>query len=124
MLSFLFFLTILNMDKVKINSITGNVINVTFTFDDARVAPININFDDKNLTDGDILAEELYTYGQTYKSEIISKLPSDAVLGSIGMEFGYENGVIVPVIPETPVIEETPVTPVVPEEVPTEETPI
>lgn len=119
------------MDKVKINSITGNVINVTFTFDDERVSPLNINFDDKNLTDGDILAEELYTYGQAYKTEVISKLPSAAVLGSIGMEFGYVDGVIVPVLPETPVeevvVEENPVTPeapVVTEEVPTEETPI
>lgn len=103
------------MDKVKINSITGKVLNVTFTFDDERVSPLNINFDDKNLTDGDILAEELYTYGQTYKTEVISKLPSAAVLGSIGMEFGYVDGVIVPVLPEAPVVEE---------EVPTEETPI
>jgi len=104
------------MDKVKINSITGNLINATFSFDDERVAPLNINFDDKNLTDGDILAEELYTYGQAYKTEIISKLPSDAVAASVGMEFGYENGVIVPILPEDPV-EETPV-------VPEEETPI
>lgn len=107
------------MDKVKINSITGNVINVTFTFDDERVAPLNINFDDKNITDGDILAEQLYTYGQEYKTETIASLPSAAVLGSIGMEFGYENGVIIPILPEAPVVPETPE-----EEVPTEETPI
>lgn len=109
------------MDKVKINSITGKVLNVTFTFDDERVAPLNINFDDKNITDGDILAEQLYTYGQAYKTETIASLPSAAVLGSIGMEFGYVDGVIVPVLPEAPV-EEAPVTPE--EEVPTEETPI
>ena len=122
------------MDKVKINSITGKVLNVTFTFDDERVAPLNINFDDKNITDGDILAEQLYTYGQAYKAETIASLPSAAVLGSIGMEFGYVDGVIVPVLPEAPV-EEAPVTPeeeepsddtpVTPEEeAPTEETPI
>ena len=114
------------MDKVKINSITGNVINITFTFDDERVAPLNINFDDKNITDGDILAEQLYTYGQAYKAETIASLPSAAVLGSIGMEFGYVDGVIVPVLPEAPVeeapVEEAPVTPE--EEAPTEETPI
>ena len=114
------------MDKVKINSITGKVLNVTFTFDDERVAPLNINFDDKNITDGDILAEQLYTYGQVYKAETIASLPSAAVLGSIGMEFGYVDGVIVPVLPEAPVeeapVEEAPVTPE--EEVPTEETPI
>mgnify|MGYP003553454923 FL=1 len=109
------------MDKVKINSITGKVLNVTFTFDDERVASLNINFDDKNITDGDILAEQLYTYGQVYKAETIASLPSAAVLGSIGMEFGYVDGVIVPVLPEAPV-EEAPVTPE--EEVPTEETPI
>ncbi len=114
------------MDKVKINSITGKVLNVTFTFDDERVAPLNINFDDKNITDGDILAEQLYTYGQAYKAETIASLPSAAVLGSIGMEFGYVDGVIVPVHPEAPVeeapVEQAPVTPE--EEVPTEETPI
>ena len=114
------------MDKVKINSITGKVLNVTFTFDDERVATLNINFDDKNITDGDILAEQLYTYGQAYKAETIASLPSAAVLGSIGMEFGYVDGAIVPVLPETPVeeapVEEAPVTPE--EEVPTEETPI
>lgn len=114
------------MDKVKINSITGKVLNVTFTFDDERVATLNINFDDKNITDGDILAEQLYTYGQAYKAETIASLPSAAVLGSIGMEFGYVDGVIVPVLPEAPVeeapVEEAPVTPE--EEVPTEETPI
>lgn len=112
------------MDKVKINSITGKVLNVTFTFDDERVAPLNINFDDKNITDGDILAEQLYTYWQAYKAETIASLPSEAVLGSIGMEFGYVDGVIVPVLPEAPV-EEAPVVPETPEEeVPTEETPI
>ena len=68
------------MDKVKINSITGKVLNVTFTFDDERVASLNINFDDKNITDGDILAEQLYTYGQAYKTETIASLPSAAVL--------------------------------------------
>lgn len=114
------------MDKVKINSITGKVLNVTFTFDDERVPTLNINFDDKNITDGDILAEQLYTYGQAYKAETIASLPSAAVLGSIGMEFGYVDGVIVPVLPEAPVeeapVEEAPVTPE--EEAPTEETPI
>ena len=40
------------------------------------------------------------------------------------MEFGYVDGVIVPVLPEAPV-EEAPVVPETPEEeVPTEETPI
>ena len=111
------------MDKVKINSITGKVLNVTFTFDDERVSPLNINFDDKNITDGDILAEQLYTYGQEYKTETIASLPSAAVLGSIGMEFGYVDGVIVPVLPEAP-IEEVVVEETTEEEVPTEETPI
>ena len=111
------------MDKVKINSITGKVLNVTFTFDDERVSTLNINFDDKNITDGDILAEQLYTYGQEYKTETIASLPSAAVLGSIGMEFGYVDGVIVPVLPEAP-IEEVVVEETTEEEVPTEETPI
>ena len=112
------------MDKVKINSINGKVINVTFTFDDERIAPLNINFDDKNITDGDILAEQLYTYWQEYKTETIASLPSAAVLWAIGMEFGYVDGVIIPVLPEDPVVPEAPTEETPVEEAPTEETPI
>jgi hypothetical protein len=94
------------MDKVKINSITGNLVNVTYTFDDANVPSVTVNLNDMTISDGDILAKELNDYGQKYKADCLSRIPSQAVAGSVGMEFGYVDGVIVPIIPETP-----PVTP-------------
>lgn len=100
------------MDKVKINSITGNLVNVTFTFDDANVPSITVNLNDMTISDGDILAKELNDYGQKYKADCLARVPSQAVAGAVGMEFGYVDGVIVPIIPETPeVVPEEPITP-------------
>lgn len=100
------------MDKVKINSVNWNLVNATFTFDDANVPSITVNLNGMTTSDGDILAKELYAYGQKYKDDCIARVPSAAVAGSVWFEFGYENGVIVPVIPE--VVPETPVEPEVP----------
>lgn len=99
------------MDKVKINSITGRLVNATFTFDDVRVPSVTLNLNDMTVSDGDILATELNKIGQEYKSNTLATIPSQAVAGSVGMEFGYDNGLIVPIIPETPVVEETLETP-------------
>ena len=124
MMSFLFFLTILNMDKVKINSITGKLVNATFTFDDVRVPSVTLNLNDMTVSDGDILAVELNKIGQEYKSNTLSQVPSEAVAGSVGMEFGYVDGVIVPIIPEVPEVPETPVEEVIIDDIPTEDTPV
>ena len=47
------------MDKVKINSITGKLVNVTYTFDDANVPTLTANLNDMTVSDGDILAQML-----------------------------------------------------------------
>lgn len=94
------------MDKVKINSITGKLVNVTFTFDDANVPSLTVNLNDMTISDGDILATELNKYGQAYKADCLARIPSQAVADSVGSEFGYVDGVIVPIIPETPVVPE------------------
>lgn len=99
------------MDKVKINSITGKLVNATFTFDDVRVPSITLNLNDMTVSDGDILAVELNKIGQDYKSNALATIPSQAVAGSVGMEFGYVDGGIVPIIPEVPVEPDTPVDP-------------
>lgn len=124
-MSFLFFLTILNMDKVKINSITGRLVNATFTFDDENVPSITVNLNDMSINDGDILAKELNDYGQKYKSDCLARVPSQAVADSVGSEFGYVDGVIIPIIPEVPEVlpegepipwvDDIPVDPVIPE---------
>ena len=102
------------MDKVKY-TLSGSVVNATFTFDDERVAPLTVNLNDMSINDGDILAKELNDYGQEYKNNYIARIPSQAVSGGQGMEFGYVDGVIVPVVPEVapevPVDPETPVDP-------------
>jgi len=90
------------MDKVKINSVTGNLVSATFTFDDANVPSLTVNLNDMTISDGDILAKELNDYGQKYKADCLARVPSQAVAGAVGMEFGYVDGVIVPVIPEVP----------------------
>ena len=90
------------MDKVKINSITGKLVNATFTFDDANVPSITVNLNDMTISDGDVLAKELNDYGQKYKTDCLARVPSQAVAGAVGMEFGYVDGVIVPIIPEAP----------------------
>ena len=115
MLSFFFFLTILNMDKVKY-TLSGSVVNATFTFDDERVPALTVNLNDMTISDGDILAKELNDYGQEYKANCIARIPSQAVAGAVGMEFGFVDGVIVPIIPETPEVPVDPETPVDPEE--------
>lgn len=94
------------MDKVKINSITGKLVNATFTFDDVRVPNITLNLNDMTVSDWDILAVELNKIGQEYKNNTLATIPSAAVAGSVGMEFGYDNGTIVPIIPEVPVVPE------------------
>ncbi len=101
-----------SMDKVKY-TLSGSVVNATFTFDDERVAPLTVNLNDMSINDGDVLAKQLYAYGQEYKNNYIARIPSQAVTGGQGMEFGYVDGVIVPVIPE--VVPEVPETPVDPE---------
>ncbi len=100
-----------SMDKVKINSITGKLVNATFTFDDASVPNLTVNLNDMSINDGDVLAKQLYAYGQEYKDNCIARIPSQAVTGGQGMEFGFVDGVIIPVIPEVPVDPETPVDP-------------
>lgn len=90
------------MDKVKINSITGRLVNATFTFDDENVPSITVNLNDMSINDGDILAKELNDYGQKYKSDCLARVPSQAVADSVGSEFGYVDGVIIPIIPEVP----------------------
>ena len=92
-----------SMDKVKINSITGKLVNVTYTFDDANVPTLTANLNDMTVSDGDILAKELNEYGQKYKADCLARIPSQAVAGSVGMEFGYVDGVIVPIVLEEPV---------------------
>lgn len=94
------------MDKVKY-TLSGSVVNATFTFDDERVPALTVNLNDMSINDGDILAKELYAYGQEYKDNCIARIPSQAVAGGQGMEFGYVDGVIVPIVPEAPVDEET-----------------
>ncbi len=98
------------MDKVKY-TLSGSVVNATFTFDDERVAPLTVNLNGMSINDGDILAKELNDYGQKYKADCLSRIPSQAVAGGQGMEFGYVDGVIVPIVPETPIEPETPVDP-------------
>lgn len=105
------------MDKVKY-TLSGSVVNATFTFDDERVAPLTVNLNDMSISDGDILAKELNDYGQEYKANCIARIPSQAVAGGQGMEFGFVDGVIVPIIPE--VAPEVPEEPTTPEETPTE----
>jgi len=95
------------MDKVKY-TLSGSVVNATFTFDDERVPALTVNLNGMPINDGDILAKELYAYGQEYKSDCLARIPSQAVAGGQGMEFGYVDGVIVPVVPEAP---EVPVDP-------------
>lgn len=91
------------MDKVKINSITGKLVNVTYTFDDANVPTLTANLNDMTVSDGDILAVELNEYGQKYKADCLARIPSQAVAGSVGMAFGYIDGAIVPIsTPEIP----------------------
>lgn len=102
------------MDKVKY-TLSGSVVNATFTFDDERVAPLTVNLNDMPINDGDILAKQLYAYGQEYKANCIARIPSQAVAGGQGIEFGYVDGVIVPIIPETPVAPIDPEVPVDPE---------
>ena len=113
------------MDKVKINSITGNLVNATFTFDDANVPSLTVNLNDMTISDWDVLAKELNDYGQKYKDDCLARVPSQAVAGAVGMEFGFVDGVIVPIIPEVapevPVDPEAPIdpeTPIAPEENP------
>lgn len=113
-LSFSSYLTILNMDKVKY-TLSGSVVNATFTFDDERVPALTVNLNDMSINDGDILAKQLNDYGQEYKNNYIARIPSQAVAGGQGMEFGFVDGVIVPIIPEVapevPVDPETPIDP-------------
>ena len=90
------------MDKVKINSVNWKLVNATFTFDDANVPSLTVNLNDMTISDGDILATELNKYGQAYKADCLARIPSQAVAESVGSEFGYVDGVIVPIIPETP----------------------
>lgn len=103
------------MDKVKINSVNWNLVNATFTFDDVeidgtdtkiKIAPITVNLNGMTVSDGDVLWEELDKIGQAYKSDFLARIPSQAVAGAVGMEFGRVDGVIVPIIPETPVVPE------------------
>ena len=105
------FLISLFMDKVKINSITGKLVNVTYTFDDANVPTLTANLNDMTVSDGDILAKELNEYGQKYKTVCLARVPSQAVASSVGSEFGYVDGAIVPIIPETPEVPEEPINP-------------
>lgn len=102
------------MDKVKY-TLSGSVVNATFTFDDERVPALNVNLNDMSINDGDILAKELYAYGQEYKDNCIARIPSQAVAGGQGMEFGYVDGVIVPIVPETTEVPVDPETPIDPE---------
>jgi len=85
------------MDKVKINSVNWNLVNATFTFDDANVPSITVNLNDMTVSDGDILATELNKYGQAYKADCLARIPSQAVASSVGSEFGYVDGAIVPI---------------------------
>ena len=99
-----------SMDKVKY-TLSGSVVNATFTFDDERVPALTVNLNDMSINDGDVLAKQLNDYGQEYKNNYIARIPSQAVTGGQGMEFGFVDGVIVPVVPETPIDPETPVDP-------------
>lgn len=110
------------MDKVKINSITGKLVNATFTFDDVqiegvvnaiKIAPVTVNLNGMTVSDGDILANELNKIGQEYKANAIANIPSDKVAASVGSEFGYDDGII-PIIPE--VAPEVPADPETPSE--------
>ena len=103
-----------SMDKVKY-TLSGSVVNATFTFDDERVPPLTVNLNGMSINDGDILAKELNDYGQEYKNNCIARIPSQAVTGGQGMEFGFVDGVIVPVVPEVaPEVPETPIDPEAP----------
>lgn len=95
------------MDKVKY-TLSGSVVNATFTFDDERVPALTVNLNGMSINDGDILAKELNDYGQEYKNNYIARIPSQAVSGGQGMEFGYVDGVIVPVATDS---QEVPVDP-------------
>ena len=106
------------MDKVKINSVNWKLVNATYTFDDANVPSITVNLNDMTVSDGDILATELNKYGQAYKADCLARIPSQAVSDSVGSEFGYVDGVIVPIVPEAPVVPVDPETPIDPEENP------
>ena len=103
------------MDKVKY-TLSGSVVNATFTFDDERVPALTVNLNDMSINDGDVLAKQLNDYGQEYKNNYIARIPSQAVTGGQGMEFGFVDGVIVPIIPETPEVPVDPETPIDPEE--------
>lgn len=105
------------MDKVKY-TLSGSVVNATFTFDDERVPALTVNLNDMSINDGDILAKELNDYGQEYKANCIARIPSQAVAGGQGMEFGYVDGVIIPIIPEVPEVPEATEEPITPEENP------
>ena len=98
------------MDKVKY-TLSGSVVNATFTFDDERVPTLIVNLNDMSINDGDVLAKELNDYGQEYKANCIARIPSQAVAGGQGMEFGFVDGAIVTIVPETPEVPEEPVAP-------------
>ena len=72
------------MDKVKY-TLSGSVVNATFTFDDERVPALTVNLNDMSINDGDVLAKQLYAYGQEYKANCIARIPSQAVSGGQGM---------------------------------------
>lgn len=110
------------MDKVKY-TLSGSVVNATFTFDDERVPALTVNLNDMSINDGDVLAKQLNDYGQEYKNNYIARIPSQAVAGGQGMEFGFVDGVIVPIIPEVvpegepiPGVDDIPVDPETPAE--------
>ncbi len=105
------------MDKVKY-TLSGSVVNATFTFDDERVPALTVNLNDMSINDGDVLAKQLNDYGQEYKANCIARIPSQAVAGGQGMEFGYVDGVIIPIIPEVPEVPEATEEPITPEENP------
>ena len=73
----------------------------TFTFDDANVPNLTVNLNDMTISDGDI-PKELNDYGQNTKLTVLLVYHHRAVAESVGSEFGYVDGVIVPIIPETP----------------------
>ena len=75
------------MDKVKY-TLSGSVVNATFTFDDERVPALTVNLNDMSINDGDVLAKQLYAYGQKYKADCLSRIPSQAVAGGQGMPLG------------------------------------
>jgi len=64
------------------------------------VPTLTANLNDMTVSDGDILAKELNEYGQKYKTDCLARVPSQGVASSVGSEFGYVDGAIVPIIPE------------------------